>query len=179
MIRITALRNEKLDIDIPQMAFERRADELIDIAGFTRLTERVIWQAIENTGIPYQDWTVRKETVGERPVLHLYLELKDGYIASEKGMSTAVHDQLKRLDGDYADLEGILSLKPLAVTFLPEGAFKAYMAARQNEGADLAHLKPPHINPSDKVLSWLGAKVQAVPEVEVAAEAKPEPVAGR
>jgi hypothetical protein len=179
MIRITALRNEKLDIDIPQMAFEQRADELIDIAGFTRLTERVIWQAIENTGIPYQDWTVRKETVGERPVLHLYLELKDGYIASEKGMSTAVHDQLKKLDSDYADLEGVLSLKPLEITLLAKGSFKAYMAARQNEGADLAHLKPPHINPSDKVLSWLGAKVKAVPEVEVAAEAKPEAVARR
>ncbi len=179
MIRITALRNEKLGIDIPQMAFERRADELIDIAGFTRLTERVIWQAIENTGIPYQDWTVRKEAVGERPVLQLYLELGDGYIASEKGMATAVHQQLKKLDSDYADLEGILGLKPLEVTLLPQGAFKAYMTARRNEGADLAHLKPPHINPSDKVLSWLGAKVKAAPEVGVAAEARSKAMAGR
>ncbi|GAI02544.1 unnamed protein product, partial [marine sediment metagenome] len=31
MIRITALRNEKLNIDIPQMVFERRADDLIDL----------------------------------------------------------------------------------------------------------------------------------------------------
>ncbi len=179
MIRIMALRNEKLGIDIPQMAFERRADELIDIAGFTRLTERVIWQAIENTGIPYQDWTVRKETVGEMPVLHLYLELKDGYIASEKGMSTAVHNQLKKLDSDYADLEGVLGLKPLEVTLLAKGSFKAYMAARRNEGADLAHLKPPHINPSDKVLSWLGAKVKTVSKVEIAAGAETEAVARR
>ena len=179
MIRIMALRNEKLGIEIPLMAFERRADELIDIAGFTRLTEKTIWQAIENTGIPYQDWTVRKEVVGERPVLQLYLELGDGYIASEKGMATAVHQQLKKLDSDYADLEGLLGLKPLAVTLLPEGAFKAYMTARRDEGADLAHLKPPHINPSDKVLSWLGAKVKAVPEVEVAAEVRSKAVAGR
>ena len=41
MIRITALRNEKLNIDIPQMVFERRADDLIDL-GFMRLTEKVI-----------------------------------------------------------------------------------------------------------------------------------------
>ena len=179
MVKITSLRNDKLDIDIPQMAFERRADDLIDIAGFTRLTEKVIWQAIENTGIPYADWTVRKEVVGERPVLHLYLELKNGYIASEKGMATGVHDQLRKLDSDYANLESMLGLKPLEVTLLASGAFKAYMAQRQAEGADLAHWKPPHINPSDKILSSLGAKVEAVPEVEVAAEAKTEAVAGR
>ena len=40
---------------------------------------------------------------------------------------------------------------------------------RQAEGADLAHLKPPHINPSDKVLALLLAK----PEVKVTAEAEP------
>jgi hypothetical protein len=52
MIRITELKNDRLSIRLPQIAFERRADDLIDL-GFMRLTERVIWQAIENTGIPY------------------------------------------------------------------------------------------------------------------------------
>jgi DNA-directed RNA polymerase subunit H (RpoH/RPB5) len=32
---------------------------------------------------------------------------------------------------------------------------------------ELVYLKPPHINPSDKVLSLLGAKAGVVPEVEV------------
>ena len=32
---------------------------------------------------------------------------------------------------------------------------------------ELVYLKPPHINPSDKVLSLLGAEAKAVPEVEV------------
>lgn len=172
MIKITALRNDKLDIEIPQMAFERRADDLIDISGFTRLTERVIWQAIENVGIPYADWTVRKELVEEeKSVLHLFLELKNGYFASEDGIATAVHEQLKRLDSDYSSLEAMIGLRPIEVTLLPEGAFRAYMVQRQAEGADLAHLKPPHINPSDKVLSLLEAEVKAVPEVEVEAEA--------
>jgi len=38
----------------------------------------------------------------------------------------------------------------------------------------LAQLKPPHINPSEKVLSLLGAKVEAAPEVKVVTEAKAE-----
>jgi len=188
IIKITSLRNDKLGIGIPQMAFESRADEIINIGGFFRLTEKVIWQAIENTNIPYADWTVRKEIVEEKPVLHLYLELKDGYIASGRGVAKAIHDQLKRLDDGFiysdlenmlGDVESVLELKPIEVTLLPEGAFSKYIAQRQAEGADLAHLKPPHINPSDKVLSLLGAKVEAVPRVEAAAETKTKAVAGR
>ena len=34
------------------------------------------------------------------------------------------------------------------------------------EGADLAQLKPPHINPSDDVLALLGAKPERVPGAE-------------
>ena len=176
MIRITALRNEKLNIDIPQMVFERRADDLIDL-GFMRLTERVIWQAIENTKIPYRDWTARKE-VGETAKLHLYLELDDNYIATEEDVAIAVYEQIKKLeDGlyiykDLASLEKLIGFKPIEVTLLPTGVFTNYKNQRQAEGAELVHLKPPHINPSDKVLSLLEAKTGAVPKVGVAVEDK-------
>jgi len=183
IVRISSLRNEKLGIDIPQMMFERRADDFIDL-GLIRLTERVIWQAIENTNISYADWTGRKEIVGERPVLHLYLEPKEGCVASEKGVATAVYEQLKKLDDgfihyDLPSMERLLDFKPIEVTLLPEGAFSNYMAYRQAEGADLAQLKPPHINPSDKVIALLGAKVEVVSEREVAAEGKTEAAARR
>ena len=176
IIRITSLSNEKLGIDIPQMAFEMRADDVIDVAGFLRLTEKVIWQAVENTNIPYTDWTARKEMVEGRPVLHLYLELKGGYIASEKGMATAVLEQLRKFDEGtfYGNLARTGDSNPIEVTLLHEGAFDNYIAQRRAEGADLAHLKPHHINPSDTELSLLKAKVKAVPEVEVAAEAEAE-----
>ncbi len=172
MVRITSLRNDKLEIDIPQMVFERRADDLLDI-GFMRLTEKIIWQAIENTGIPYADWVAYKEIADERSVLHIHLELKDGYVASEKGLATAIYEQIKKLDdgfihGDLSSLERIMDFKPLEITLLPEGAFANYIAERRAEGADLAHLKPPHINPSDKVLSLLGTKIRTKPEAEVA-----------
>jgi phenylacetate-coenzyme A ligase PaaK-like adenylate-forming protein len=176
MIKITALRNEKLNIDIPQMAFERRADDLIDL-GFMRLTERVIWQAIENTKIPYRGWTAHKE-IGETPKLRLYLELDDNYIATKKDVATAVYEQIKRLDDglyiykDLASLERLIGFKPIEVTLLPTGVFANYKGQRQAEGANLVHLKPPHINPSDKVLSLLGAKAGTAPEVEVAVGAE-------
>ncbi|GAH49403.1 unnamed protein product, partial [marine sediment metagenome] len=154
MIRITSLRNEELSIDIPQMTFLSRVDDMIDIAGFTRLTEKTIWRALENSGIAYKGWTVRKE-VKEKPMLHLYLELNEnGYLTGEQ-VATAVHQQLKKLDTPYAELEPFLGLQPLQVTLLPENAFQDYTLRQQAAGADLAHLKIPHINPSDSMLDFL------------------------
>ena len=46
-------------------------------------------------------------------------------------------------------------MDPLRVTLLPLGSHQRYYETRQREGADLAHLKPPHMNPSDQVLRVL------------------------
>jgi hypothetical protein len=97
MIRITSLRNENLGIDIPQMAFERRADDLLDFV-VIRLTEKTIWQAIEHTGIPYVDWTAYKKP-GEA-VLNLLVELKDGHRASAEDVASAVYHQIMSSDND-------------------------------------------------------------------------------
>ncbi len=172
MVRITSLRNEKLGIEIPQMTFEGRADELLDF-GVTRLTEKVIWQAIENTGIPYEDWVARKE-VSETLKLHLFIELKDGYQASEADIGAAVDEQLKRSDSSFVATHGDVGSYldfGVEVTLLPQGAASNYISQRRSEGAELAHLKPSHINPSDKVLSLLLAKPEAVPEVAAEREA--------
>jgi len=177
IITVTSLRNEKLNIDIPQMVFHSRADDRIDISGFGRLTEKLIWEAIENSGIPYKDWTARKEAIGDRAMLHLYLELQDSYVASEEAVAATIYNELRKLDSvyhynqysAYGDPETVLGLKPIKITFLPQGAFARYISQRQAEGADLGTIKPPHINPSDKVLSLLGAPrvvVEAVPVTE-------------
>ena len=173
MVRITSLRNEKLGIDIPQMVFERRADDLIDL-GVTRLTERVIWQALENTRIPYEDWVARKE-VSEKMTLHLFIELKDGYQVTETEVGAAVEEQLKHLDSSFvathSDVGGYIDFG-LEVTLLTKGAFSSYISQRRAEGAELAHLKPPHINPSDKVLSLLIPKPETKVKIEAKAKAK-------
>jgi len=177
LIKISSVRNEKLNIDIPQMVFHSRADDLIDITAFGHLTERIIWEAIEGAGIPYTDWTARKEVIEDKPILHLYLELKDNPIASEQAVAAAIYEELIKLDsvyhyniyGAYGDPETVLGLKPVEVTFLPQGAFLSYIAERQAEGAVLGHLKPPHMNPSERILSLLGAPrvvVEGVPVTE-------------
>ena len=154
LVKITALRNEQLNIDIPQMVFLSRVDDQIDIAGFTRLSEKVIWQAIENTGLDYKDWTARKE-VKDEPVLNLYIELEEnGYVTAEE-VAAAVHEELQKLDTPYVELGSFTGLRPLEVTLLPRDAFQLYKLRQQAAGADLSQLKPPHINPSDSTIDFL------------------------
>jgi hypothetical protein len=154
LIEITALRNDKLDIDIPQMVFLSRIDDQIDIAGFTRLSEKTIWQAIENAGLSYEDWTARKE-VDDAPRLRLYIELKNnGHITAAQA-ANLIHEELKILDTPYAELESFTDLHPLEVTLLPQDAFRLYKQKQQTAGADLTQLSPPHINPSDEIVDFL------------------------
>jgi hypothetical protein len=144
LIEITAERDDELDVDIPQMVFHSRADEVIDIAGFTRLTEKTLWQAIHDTGVAYTDWTSLKEVDGGKPVLHLYIEL-DGDEDPEK-LRDEIHVNLTKSDEDYRDLGRILDLDPMRLTLLSPGTFDRYYVRKREEGAELAHLKPPHVS---------------------------------
>jgi phenylacetate-coenzyme A ligase PaaK-like adenylate-forming protein len=160
MVRIISLRDEKLGIDIPQMVFERRVDGLLDFF-VVRLTEKNIWQTIESTGIAYEDWTAYKDP-GEL-VLKLFIELKNGSRVSEADIARMIYRKLMEsdndekaslLDNDFVDAVGF----KVQVSLLPPGTFADYTAHMQAEGADL---KPPHINPSDKVLSLLLGRPEA------------------
>jgi len=156
IIRITSLRNEKLNIDIPQMVFHSRANDIIDFAAFTHafFTEKIIWQAIESSGIDYVDWVARKE-IEEVPVLRLYLETKEDSRGREEELATMIDRQLKILQEDYAHLEEEFGLKLFKLTLLPRGAFQEYISRQRAAGAELAHLKPLHINPPDSVIETL------------------------
>ena len=160
IITITARRNERLNIDIPQMSFYSRADAIIDLAGFTRLTERTVGQAIEQAGLVCEDWIASKE-VRDTSILHLYLELKgNGHMSPQQVMAT-VHEQLKRLDAPYADLELLLGLKPLEVTLLPPGSFHRYASYQRATGADPGQRPAQHLNPPDEMIDALIGRVPA------------------
>jgi hypothetical protein len=166
MIKITALRNATLGIEIPQMVFDRRVDGMLDFV-VTRLTEKAIWQGVEQAGCAYVDWAAYKEP-GE-PVLNLLLEPAAGVPTDVPALERRLAELiLKAGDDDYTnsrahdDLEDMIGFR-VKLTLLPAGAFAGYMAARQAEGADLAHLKPPHINPSEEVLARLNARPRRQP----------------
>ena len=81
------------------------------------------------------------------------LPAKELYEAWE--VARRVHDELKDLSPFYADLERLIEVYPLRATLLLPGTFHRLTQERQAAGADLAHLKPPHMNASDTVIADL------------------------
>jgi hypothetical protein len=157
LVRITAKEDGEAGISLPQMVFEARADNLIDIAGFTRVSEKTVIQAIANARIDCEDWSIRKEIRGGKPTLHLYIELSNG---SQSGdLAPLLHHELTRVDPGYHDLAAMMEIRPLEVTELRPGAFSDYYNERQKSGAALAQRKPPRVNASDDIIAeLLGAR---------------------
>jgi hypothetical protein len=158
MIKITSLSNDKVGIALPQMTFESRVDDVIDF-NVVRLTEKVLWQALENSGVDYVDWIAYKNPGHQ--VLNLFVEPANGSHMNEKDLAERIRNYIADVDDsefkasalvkDTSEMVGF----DIKVTFLKKGVFADFTVSRQAEGADLAHLKPPHINPSDKILSSL------------------------
>jgi hypothetical protein len=168
LVRFVSLRDDEAGIDMPSMIFAGRSDGLIDLAGFTGLIdEQLVGRAIHETGIPYVDWVAHKEETADGAILHFYVELKEN--GEPEVVRRALHERLKSLNHFYADLESMLDVRPLKVSLLSPGSFRAYMLEQQAQGADLAHLKPPRMNPSDQVLGALLRLSHQIPAQEEAA----------
>jgi len=152
---VLSIGDNEIGTELPQLKFYSRADDIIDIGNFVRLTERDIWKTIEATKINYQDWVARKETIDGAVKLHIYIELKQNLDNDVDNIRSAINKQFSKLFNDFKDLEEMLLVDPLAVTILPMGSFDAYMNMKIALGADIAHLKPPHMQPSNEVLEDL------------------------
>jgi len=158
MVKIQALSNESLNINLPQMNFERRVDDFIDFY-VVRLTEKSIWQAIESVGFAYEDWIAYKEP-GEQ-IVNILLELKNEYQVDKEHIASSIYQEITGAKNNKPiEVTGENSLMDMTdfgirVNLLPQGTFNNYIARKQSEGADLAHLKPPHVNPPNEVLTEL------------------------
>jgi hypothetical protein len=147
LVRVIALRDDQTGVNLPQIVFQHRIGETINLAGLVDLDEKTIWQAIANTRIKYTDWLACKEYERNQSFLRLYLELKEEREATE--VEAMIDEQLKIVDLDYRDIDSYLALQPVRISFLSPGTFQRYMEEKRREGADLAHLKPTHVNPPE------------------------------
>jgi hypothetical protein len=120
-----------------------------------RFTEKTIWYALEGSGIQYVDWTVRKEAVDGKTILQLYLELDEAEKSSLTTLKKKIKKALIKVNQEFGDLEKIMGDDYLSITKLPSGAFKNYIKSQRDAGADLAHIKPPHMQPKDHQLEKL------------------------
>lgn len=153
LIKIVSLRDEETGVNLPQIIFKSRADDFIDLAGLARLDEKTVWQAIANTEVKYEEWTARKEYDQHETYLRLYLELKEKRDPRE--IEQMIDRQLQIIDVDYRDIDYWLQIHPVRVTLLSPGTFRRFYQEKQKEGADLAQLKPRHMNASEPIIQRL------------------------
>ena len=131
VFRCTGIGSEKEHNSIPRFQYVDRVPQIIDIAGFTRITEKSIQQAIVLSRLPIASWTAKKEySDNYRPYMHLYVELQRSNLINSAISIRILQDQLgiyfRYLDQDYEDLKKILGIDPLKITLLKCGTFELY-----------------------------------------------------
>lgn len=137
---------------LPRFEYIDRVPDIIDIAGFTRISENSVKNVIELSGLDVQNWAALKEFTQDkgRPYLHLYVELSSGMIVNRAVSREILKDHLtiyfKYVDQDYNDLKRILGMDPLEVTILKCGTFAAYEA---RNGKKLRHINPSYHDVQD------------------------------
>jgi hypothetical protein len=155
LIEVVSMRDDEIDINLPQIRFYSRCGDIIDLAGLIRLSEKAIWQVIEATGIKYIDWIARKEEKEGKPILHLYLELPEGATTPMDEIEESLRVNFRAMNNEFGDFEKMLGMENFVVTRLKDGAFATYIDEQRKAGADLAHLKPTHMQAPEKVIKRL------------------------
>ena len=154
LIRVLALKDEELGINLPQIVMESRADDTINLGSMVVLTERSIWEAIGHADLKLFDWVARKEndSASHRPFIAIYAELDT---ADPTQLANTLHEALIESNEEYASFYDIMRTNPIRVKRLTPGTLLAYMEEKQAEGADPGQLKPPRMQPPPEVLDRL------------------------
>nr|WP_122013511.1 GH3 auxin-responsive promoter family protein [Maliibacterium massiliense] len=145
--RCVGTQNSDDGTNIPRFQYIDRIPTVIDIAGFTRITQYSIQSAVNLSGLPIAHWVAAKAyTENKRPYMHMYVELDTDAMVSSAVSREVLKEHLsvyfKYMDQDYKDLKGLLGIDPLEVTILKCGTFEEY--TRQS-GETLRPVNPaPH-----------------------------------
>jgi len=155
LFEVVSIGDKEINSILPQVHFYSRSDDIIDIGSYLRLTERDIWEMLVETGFKLMDWAANKEIIDGNPVIHLYIEFKESPTQSDEEIFNLLDEHFYNRFQEYRDIKNDLGINPLVFTQLPSGSFNAYIKSKLDAGADLAHLKPPHMRPSLESLNHL------------------------
>ena len=144
---------------LPQFEFEGRSDDRIDLAGFTRLDAKTVWEALGRSGYSTQEWTIRKEFEGDTPLLHMYAQIDSNESSAQ--IASKLHNTIREVDPFYGDLETMLGINALKVTLLSKGSYDRFYDNRQKAGFELEMRTPPKMNAPDEDIAELLAASNA------------------
>ena len=117
--------------ELPRFSYVDRVPDVIDIAGFTRITEASMREVVRLSRLTLGDWVLRKEfDPHDDPFLHLYVEIPPDAQISEAAVQQVLQEHLavyfKYFDSDYSDLKKLLNMEPLQITILKYGSIAGY-----------------------------------------------------
>lgn len=120
--------------NVPRFSFVDRTPDVIDIAGFTRITEASVSDVIALSRLDIGAWTARKEYDGSfNPYLHMYVEMKgdrdDCAAVGIRLLTEHLSAYFRYYDSDYDDLKKLLDMEPLKITVLKTGTVERYERA--------------------------------------------------
>lgn len=146
MYRCVGLESKEDETCIPRFEYMDRVPWIIDIAGFTRISENGVKNVIQLSELPICDWILTKEyNEKNRPYLHMYVELERDALYKQAMSANILKELLstyfKYIDQDYRDLKKILGMDPLTVTILRCGTFRAY---EQKHGKKPRQMSPTY-----------------------------------
>jgi hypothetical protein len=161
LFRLAASTNSDAKVALPQFVYCGQRSDLIEIANFARLSERMVASAMSAAGIACVAWTARKEVEAGQPVVHVRYEPLPGHNQGAPTDPERLDAAFRLLDTDWRDMEDIAGLRPLRLTSLPEGTF-----ARLSESSGYSI---PRINAPDATIDALldaaaSARLSARPE---------------
>ncbi|MGI6193300.1 MAG: auxin-responsive protein [Christensenellales bacterium] len=141
-------RDGKNGIDLPMMCYMDRTPDVIDIAGFTRITKETIDEALTLSRLGISRYFALKEyDEKRRPYLHLYVEVEKDAMYESGATEHLIREQMsiyfKYLESEYGDLKGLLGMDPLKVEILPAGSIQEYEKA---SGRRMRKVNPPRID---------------------------------
>jgi hypothetical protein len=121
----------KNDKGLPRFKFVDRALDVIDIAGFTRITKELIDSVIGLSKLDIDNYVIVKEfNKNNKPLLHMYVEVNKNSLLDSAYLKDILQNQLgiyfRYLDSDYQDLKKILEMEPLEISILRCGTFEKY-----------------------------------------------------
>lgn len=130
--------------NLPRFRYIDRTSDVIDIAGFTRVSEASIQSVVQLSDLPVENWIAAKEfTNNNKPFLHMYVELRPEALANSAVSAEILKERLsiyfKYVDQDYKDLKKLLGMDPLEITILRCGTFARYAC---KTGSTLRRINP-------------------------------------
>ena len=148
--RCVATHDSEDHIQLPRFTYIDRSLDMIDIAGFTRISTKTIEDVIRLSKLGIKHWTAVKEYDDFRPYMHLIIEMEEESLCQDAVYIKVLKEHLQiyftYFDNDYKDLQKMLGIDPLKITIVRNHTFALYEQLYERH---ISNINPPQHHVQD------------------------------